>query len=149
MKTQKAFSLVELMITVGIIGILASIAYPSYQNSLQQSRRAEAKAVLLELTNFMERLYTEANCYNPGPDRLCGNGDDDAPVLPFITSPKSGTAYYDLMFLAIDETSYTLQAVPIVGSPQANDVCGTMSINSFGQKTPDPNNPDPAATKCW
>ena len=62
---NNGFTLVELMIAVGIVGILSAIAYPSYQNSILKSRRADAKSGLLQLTNFMERLYTETGCYNP------------------------------------------------------------------------------------
>ena len=61
--TQPGFTLIELMITVAIVGILASIAYPSYQDSVMKSRRADVKGVLLGLTNAMERRFTETNSY--------------------------------------------------------------------------------------
>ncbi|MBT5967504.1 MAG: prepilin-type N-terminal cleavage/methylation domain-containing protein, partial [Gammaproteobacteria bacterium] len=51
----KGFTIIELMITVAIIGILASIAYPSYQESVYKSRRADGKGALLGLANAMER----------------------------------------------------------------------------------------------
>ena len=60
----RGFTLMELMIVVAIIGILAGIAYPTYQDSVRKSRRADAEAVLLELAQWMERFYTENNRYD-------------------------------------------------------------------------------------
>ncbi|GAB4256813.1 MAG: type IV pilin protein [Methylomicrobium sp.] len=143
-KACGGFTLIELMIVVAVVGILAGIAIPSYQDSVRKSRRADAKAALLELSNFMERLYTETNCYNPGPDRECGNDDDAAPELPFSTSPKSGTAYYDLSLVAdaIDTGTFALQATPVEGGPQESDVCGTLTITHTGAKSP-------STAGCW
>ena len=67
---QNGFTLIELMITVGIVAVLAGIAYPTYQDSVIKSRRADAKAALSELSVFMERLYTTTGCYNPGVDKV-------------------------------------------------------------------------------
>ena len=63
MLNTKGFTLVELMIAVAIVGILASIAYPSYQDSVRKSRRADAKGALLGFANAMERHFTENNSY--------------------------------------------------------------------------------------
>ena len=60
----RGFTLVELLIVVAIIGILAAIVYPSYQDSVRKSRRADAKAVMAEAAQFMERFYTENFCYS-------------------------------------------------------------------------------------
>jgi prepilin-type N-terminal cleavage/methylation domain-containing protein len=54
---QKGFTLIELMIAVVVIAILAAIAYPSYQDSVRKSRRADAKSALMEHAQFMERTY--------------------------------------------------------------------------------------------
>lgn len=140
------FTLVELMIVVGIVGILSAIAYPSYQNSVLKSRRADAKSGLLQLTNFMERLYTETGCYNPGADRQCnvGGDDGDPPVLPFTVSPPTGAIiYYDFSIVAVDAVSFTLSAVPRAGSPQDADThCGTLMVDNLGNKTA-------ASPDCW
>lgn len=57
------FSLIELMIVVSIAAILAVIAYPSYQNKVYQSRRADAHAMLLDAAMREERFNTDNNTY--------------------------------------------------------------------------------------
>ena len=65
MRIQDApgFTLIELMITVAVVGILAAIAYPSYQDSIRKSRRADAKSALLDAAHRQERFFTENNQY--------------------------------------------------------------------------------------
>ena len=140
--TQNGFTLIELLIVIAIVGVLGGIAYPSYQDSMTKSRRADAKAALLELSVFMERLYTTTGCYNAGVDKICGNADDaTAPVLtPYfrttdqtVVTPKSGKANYDLSLTVITASTFTLQAAPRITAPDG--VCGALTLNSIGVKT--------------
>lgn len=147
---QLGFTLIELMITIAIIGILASVAYPSYQNSILKSHRADAKGALLELANYMERHATEIGCYlDAGADGLCGTDDDTIPVLPFVTSPKTGTAYYDLVLFPVDASSFTLSANPIASSSQVNDDCGSLTLTNTGVKNIVPINGGITVADCW
>lgn len=57
------FTLVELLITIGVIGLLATIALPSYRESVRKGQRAEARALLYEVMQKQERFYTERNTY--------------------------------------------------------------------------------------
>ncbi|MBX9935878.1 MAG: type IV pilin protein [Burkholderiaceae bacterium] len=62
-KKHNGFTLIELMIVVAIIGILASVAYPAYTDSVRKGRRAQARTALLELMQQQERFMTQRNCY--------------------------------------------------------------------------------------
>jgi len=147
---QQGFTLVELMVTVAIVGILASIAYPSYQNSVMKSRRADAKSALLELANFMERHATEVGCYmDPGADNQCGSGDDTIPLLPFTTTPRAGKVYYDLVLFPVDAISFTLTANPRAGTSQVNDACGSLTLTNTGVKDIIPIAVGVTAADCW
>ena len=52
---NNGFTLIELLIAVAIVGILSAIAYPSYQQHVMKTKRAEAQAQLMELVLFLER----------------------------------------------------------------------------------------------
>jgi type IV pilus assembly protein PilE len=151
-QTQSGFTLVELMIVVAIVGILASIAVPSYQESVRKSRRADAKGALMGLANAMERHFTETNSYcdaggADGGDS-CGIANNDFGT-PSVYTPSSETdTYYDFTINAdITPSSYTISATP--AGVQADDNCGTLTLTNTGQK--DIADADPGVTKtdCW
>lgn len=121
---NKGFTLIEMMITVTIIGILSSIAYPSYISYINEAHRADAKAILMQSAQDMERVYTANNSYSSG-------------TLSQSVSPVSGTALYNIVFATGQPTAstYTILASPITGSAAENDPCGTLSINQLGVKT--------------
>lgn len=142
MNKQQAFTLIELMVTVAIVGILAGIAYPSYQDSVMKSRRADAKGALLGFANAMERHFTETNSYL-GAGTI--NGNTGAPTVFSATSPvDGGTPYYKLTINAALASSYTLNAEPI--NAQANDKCGTLSLTQTGARGI---STDISLTDCW
>jgi prepilin-type N-terminal cleavage/methylation domain len=136
MSRTKGFTLIELMIVVVIIGILATIAYPSYQRYVQDSRRSDARANLLQLAQFMERYYTANGRYV--------DAAGDPPDLPFTEAPRDGnTKFYDLQLQNVDAQNYTLQAVP--KGAMAGDRCGTLSVDQAGVKGASAGN----VSDCW
>lgn len=133
------FTLVEVMIVVAIVAILASIAYPAYTEQMRKTRRADAKAALMELSQFMERNFTQSGAYDVNPE---DNSAFTSADLPFRESPKdSGTKFYDLTIEANGQT-FTLSAAPKNG--QDDDPCGTLTINQIGTKGSDDTNEN-----CW
>lgn len=131
---SKGFTLIELMIVVAIIGIIAAIAYPSYQDSVKSSRRADAQGVLMGLANAMERHYTTNNSYL-GAGTTGGN--TGAPTIFPDEAPIDGSVkYYDLTISAVTATTYTLKATPKNG--QAGN--GFLQLTSTGIRSWDKNN---------
>lgn len=120
---SKGFSLVELMVAIAVIGILAAVALPSYQDNVRQSNRTVAKTILYENAQFMERFYTENTRYDVTPGGV-------AVALPFVQSPRTGAIQYNITLQAVANASFTLQAVP-AGS-MAGDVCGTLTLTNTG-----------------
>lgn len=132
MNRKGGFTLIELMIVVVIIGILAAIAYPSYKNYVVKTRRADAVANVMELSQYMERFFTENGRYDE--DRS-GTAVTNA-TLPFTKSPQEGSAaHYNLGFAAAPSSgAYTLEAVPQGDQANSDTDCGTLRIDSTGKK---------------
>lgn len=126
------FSLIELMITMAIIGVIAAITYPSYQQYLIDSRRTDAQNALLAFATAMERYRTDNNTYANAQN---GTGLPNPPktnVFPSQTPIDSGKKYYNLTINSADSSSYTLRATPISGGAQ--DGNGYLQFNSTGIK---------------
>lgn len=127
-KKPLGFTLIELLITVAIVGILATIAYPSYTQQMSKSRRADAKAVLMQAAQWMERFATENNRYTTG------TGVNDQFANNFTKSPIDGAnTYYTIALTAVTDTTFTITATPANVS-QSQDGCAALTLSSTGAK---------------
>lgn len=125
------FTLIELLITMAIIAIIASIAFPSYQNSVRKSRRSDAEGALAGFANAMERHFTTNN--NSYLGAAAGGANTGAPTIFPTQAPLDGaTPYYNLTIsaAAADGSSYTLRATPI--GAQVGD--GIIELDSTGAR---------------
>lgn len=124
LSVQKGITLIELMIAVAIVAILTSIAYPSYVNHLQTSRRTEAMAALTRIANLQEKNYMDNGTYATDLTKL-GVG-----ASPFITE----NSYYSISATTTSATAdFTLTAT--AQNAQANDShCATLTLSSTGVK---------------
>ena len=116
----RGFTLIELMIVVAVIAILASIAIPSYDAHVRKSRRAVAKADLVEYAQLAERFHTSNNTYvgfNP----------------PAAVSPREGgTAFYNI---AVQTTQSTFSLTATAQGTQTKDTCGNLGLTQAGAKS--------------
>ena len=128
----RGFTLIELMIAVAVVGILAAIAYPSYQKYLIKSRRASAQATLMDIAQREQQYLLDARGYAPDLATLGVTPPSNVSSVYTITicqttaSPCVAPGGTPPVFAAI--------AQPIAGSAQASD--STLSITSTGVKSP-------------
>jgi type IV pilus assembly protein PilE len=133
------FSLLELMVTVAVISILATIAVTSYSSQVQKSRRTEAKSALLDLAGREERLFSTTNSYS-GDELFLGYATVSTPM----TNMDFGNRYYQLT-AAATATTYTLTANP-VGAQAKDTACGSFILNQLGVQTVSGTS---TAATCW
>ncbi len=123
-RAVRGFTLIELMVVVAVVAILAAVAYPSYQDQIRKSRRAQAKADMVEYAQLAERWHTVNNTY-AGFNLTAAQSQ----------SPREGgVARYTLRVTppAPTQNAFTLTAIP--QGPQAVDRCGTLTLNQAGAK---------------
>jgi type IV pilus assembly protein PilE len=143
----RGFTLIELMITVAIVGILASIAYPSYMEQIRKGKRADAKAALTSFANAMEiykmqngNSYVDAGTVGGTP---ANSGAPKSTVFPSTIPISGGTPTYNLAIAAIPPLStstYTIIATPV----DSSDPCGTFKLTNNGVQTV-----TGSGTDCW
>lgn len=128
-RRTSGFSLIELMIVVAVIGVLASIAWPSYNNSVRKTRRVAAETCLLAVAQQAERHYTTSLKYT---DFVANTGICDQKALDFYA-------------IAAPSANLTAKGFLITATPQGaqvSDSCGTLSVNQAGTKSP-------TTAGCW
>ncbi len=124
-RQTQGYTMIELMITVVIVAILASMAFPTYQDSVANSRRARAMATLESIAAGMERFYVSSGTY------AGATGEGDVPE-DFIYNLETEDAAEHYLFTATDlnDRRYNLFATPREGSTQEGT--GGLTLTSTG-----------------
>jgi type IV pilus assembly protein PilE len=128
-RAQLGFTLTELLTVLAIIGVLSSLALPSFQQSHQRSQRTLAKTALLKSAHWLERSVSSHGVYP-------------------LALPEAVWFSPDLRYrisMTGDGSTFILKAVPTGG--QASDACGEWILHATGER--EVQNATLSADKCW
>ena len=115
---RRGFTLIELMIVVAVIGVLATIAYPSYQDYIRRARRIDAQSVMLDIQLLQEKYRVNHVSYGSLTDLGTFSSD-----------------YYTFAISGNTASAYTITATAKSGTSQASDTgCTSMSLNQASEK---------------
>lgn len=130
-QASRGFSLLEIMIVVAIVGILAGIAFPSYQDSIRKSRRSDATMALSKAQQLQEKYRANNPTYG-------------ATVGDIGMSATSDNGYYSIAVSSATASNFTLTATAVAGKSQASDTgCTSLTITQVGA------NATTAPAACW
>ena len=137
---SQGFTLMELMITVAIIGILGAIAYPSFSNYTQQANRSDATVDLMDIASNLEVRFADTGTF-VGATLGAGASTD----VWNATTTTNGN--YNLTIAIGSATTYTLTATA-TGTQTGDTNCRRITYSSTGAKGSFDSS-STATTDCW
>jgi len=159
------FTLIELMMTVVVIGILAAIAYPSYTTYVAQARRSDATIALTQLAAQQEKFFTQCGGYADtiGPARVCAvppgpGGIIGTNTVSLLPGGNTRDGYYNIVITPGPGgivNSFVLTATPLLSQLTsdggATGKCSTIVLDSTGVKlaTGTDSVIGPNGGRCW
>ena len=130
MKKNRGFTLIEMLVVMVVIGILAAIAIPSYQNQLRRGTRSATQALMMDVANKQQFYLQSQRTYASGTTALADLG---------IVAPQEVSSFYTIDVTKDDTTtppSFLITATPKTGTRQDGD--GNLTLNQKGDKGADP-----------
>ena len=146
---QRGFTLIEIMVVVAMVLTLSAIAMPSYTEHINRSKRAEAKAQLLETAQFMQRFYSQNDSYAQTRGAVAVAIPDALARVPRTAAAGSQNYTISLGTPAATVATFVIQAVPRTGGSMASDKCGRFTLNQAGQRGVTGNAAGNTADSCW
>ena len=134
----RGFTLIELMITVGIVAILASIAVSSYSRYVRQANRTDATRTMMQDAQSLQRCYSQNFTYLPAP-----------PCTTTAGTTVSPNNYYNITVAIPNATSYTITAAPAKAPQTADTQCVSFTLNSNGTQAAQDGSGADSTKQCW
>ena len=140
---KNGFSLIELMIAVGIVGILTAIAIPSYSAYVKRANRTDATRSLSATAQALERCYSQTFLYTGCPGAPVGTqaspqGKYNVTIaIPDTTTPGAPPA------------SYFISAVPLAPSQQGDTACQLFTLNTINTQFAQDSSAAQNSQTCW
>jgi len=145
MKTNKGFTLLELLIVITIMAIIVAIAIPNYTRYVVRAQRVEARNALQAVAQQIDQNYRVTRDYSK-----LANGDA-------LSNASNTNKRYEISFVpnTVTPTGYTLQAQAVGKQAQRDKDCAYFFYNQSGTKmasktvTPPSGGRDETSLKCW
>ena len=141
---SKGFTLIEVMIVVAIIGILAAIAYPSYDEYVKRGNRTEGQAFLSDVAARQERYFSQNNKYitadTSAARKSLGLQSDNSPTQKYTITIAKGAA-------AKEGDSGDGGYLLTVNNRFSDGKCATLTLNALGVRGSTGTRSD--NNECW
>lgn len=128
-RSERGFTLIEMLIVIAVIGVLAVLALPSYQSYILKSKRSDAIATLTLVQLAQEKWRATRAAYGTLAD------------LGLTAASSQGL--YAISVSNVGATSYTITATA-TGSQAADTACAAIALTENG-----PDVSTPAKKACW
>ncbi|MFJ4197036.1 type IV pilin protein [Pseudomonas sp. NPDC089534] len=129
-RSNRGFTLIEIMIVIAIIGIVITIGYPSLTEYVKKGRRGEVVSLMSEQAQILERFYSKNNVYTN------------------VTGLSAGNDFYTLTPTITDQT-FLLTATRKAGTAMATDKCGDFTLTNTGVRSMNNATTGLTTKDCW